>query len=150
MTNKNILKQWFSNGKRPNQNQFWEWIESYWHKEEKIPQSSIEGLSQLLSDKADGKQMQIHLTDEDAHDLKDKLAKKVDKSVYQEHLSDENAHGLKDKLRLKADLSFVNAEILRLENELMQQQDVVLTSSMGVKYKLTVDEKGALITTKVE
>ncbi len=47
-TAKNILKNWFLNGKKPPQEQFWAWLESYWHKDEKIPVSKVEGLSTLI------------------------------------------------------------------------------------------------------
>lgn len=48
-TDKNILKGWFSNYKKPTQEQFWAWLESYWHKGEKIPVSELEGLNELLA-----------------------------------------------------------------------------------------------------
>ncbi|MBL3545953.1 PEGA domain-containing protein [Chryseobacterium sp. KMC2] len=34
MNTKNELKAFFENGKVPNQEQFWAWMDSYWHKEE--------------------------------------------------------------------------------------------------------------------
>ncbi len=76
--NRNTLKQWFSNGKKPNQEQFWEWIDSFWHKDEKIPQSNVEGLNTSLNNKAEESLVQAHYVDEEAHGIKDKLAKKAD------------------------------------------------------------------------
>ncbi|WP_415327938.1 leucine-rich repeat domain-containing protein [Chryseobacterium sp. MMS23-Vi53] len=36
MKTKEELKQYFEKGDRPTQSQFWEWMDSYWHKEELI------------------------------------------------------------------------------------------------------------------
>lgn len=49
----NTLKKWFSSGLKPKQEQFWAWIDSYFHKNEKIPQSNIEGLDKSLENKAE-------------------------------------------------------------------------------------------------
>ncbi len=45
------LKQWFSKGKKPLASHFAAWIDSFWHKDEKIPISSVENLSSELLDK---------------------------------------------------------------------------------------------------
>ena len=68
-TDKPTIKNWFKTGLIPTQEQFWAWMDSYWHKGESIPQSSIEGLSQTLTDIQDnaGVDIESHLTDENAH-----------------------------------------------------------------------------------
>ncbi len=38
------LKQWFSSGLKPLQSHYHAWIDSFWHKDEKIPISSIKDL----------------------------------------------------------------------------------------------------------
>ncbi|MTK53306.1 hypothetical protein [Paludibacter sp.] len=43
-TDKNTLIGWFVKGAKPLASQFAAWINSYWHKDEQIPVSSIEGL----------------------------------------------------------------------------------------------------------
>ena len=53
VTNKNTLTSWFRRGAKPLASQFAAWINSYWHKEEKIPVSSIEKLSEILGNKID-------------------------------------------------------------------------------------------------
>lgn len=50
---KNTLKQWFVTGAKPQQAQYWSWLDSYWHKSESIPINKIEGLETLIEDKAD-------------------------------------------------------------------------------------------------
>lgn len=50
---KNTIKKWFVNGAKPTQAQFWAWQDSYWHKDETISQSQIQGLAESLSNKAD-------------------------------------------------------------------------------------------------
>lgn len=101
MVDKNRLKEWFSNGKKPSQEHFWQWQDSYWHKEEKLSQDSIQDLSEHLQNKADNSLLQAHLYDADAHGIKDALAKKVPNEKFEEHLKDEDAHGIKDALAKK-------------------------------------------------
>lgn len=50
MKTRQELKQYFENGDIPNQEEFWDWQDSYWHKEEKIP---AEKLNYNFSQKAD-------------------------------------------------------------------------------------------------
>lgn len=51
--NKNTLKSWFQRGKKPLATQFADWIDSYWHKQEKIPLSEIQDLEDSLNNKAE-------------------------------------------------------------------------------------------------
>ncbi len=67
MTAINTLKKWFSNFKKPNQEQFWAWIDSFWHKSEQIPMSSIDGLDRIIEGTASAQQLQNHLSDTHAH-----------------------------------------------------------------------------------
>lgn len=53
MTPLNTLKNWFQNGLKPTQEQFWAWMDSFRHKSEKIPLSDIENIEQTLANKAD-------------------------------------------------------------------------------------------------
>ena len=54
----NTIKNWFKTGLKPTQDQFWNWMDSYWHKDEKIPQDEIKGLSESLEAKADADQLE--------------------------------------------------------------------------------------------
>ncbi len=47
MTAKENIKKWFKTGAKPIQEQFWAWMESYWHKSEKIPINQIDGIEQV-------------------------------------------------------------------------------------------------------
>ena len=49
----NIIKEWFKNLKKPTQEQFWTWMDSFYHKWEGIPISGITGLVSALLNKAD-------------------------------------------------------------------------------------------------
>ena len=40
----NTLKNWFKTALKPTQSQFWDWLDSFWHKDDKIPMSSIDGI----------------------------------------------------------------------------------------------------------
>lgn len=48
-----VLKGWFETGDKPLQSHFWDWLDSFWHKDETIPQASIFGLNSSLNSKAD-------------------------------------------------------------------------------------------------
>ena len=47
------IKDWFKSGSRPTQSQFWSTWDSFWHKDEQIPVTSIEDLQENLDSKLD-------------------------------------------------------------------------------------------------
>ena len=61
------IYNWFMTGKKPTQAQFWASWGAFWHKLEKIPVSTIEGLINILNAKAEKEQFDTHKTDEAAH-----------------------------------------------------------------------------------
>lgn len=67
ITQKKTLKKWFSNFMKPAQEHFSAWIDSYWHKNEQIPMSSIDGLSRAIEDTISAKQLLNHINDTNAH-----------------------------------------------------------------------------------
>ena len=71
------LHKYFSDLMKPTGAQFRALIDSFWHKAEKIPISSIEGLDKLVEGTASAQQLQNHINDTHAH--KELLDKKVDK-----------------------------------------------------------------------
>lgn len=48
IVSKSQLKNWFRNGIKPVQEQFWNWMDSYWHKDEKLPMDSISGIDEYF------------------------------------------------------------------------------------------------------
>lgn len=66
-TDKNTIKSWFEKDDRPTQAQFWAWIDSIWHKDEKIPITAIDDIEAILNEKADADAFDNHLTDVNAH-----------------------------------------------------------------------------------
>ena len=48
ITGKNILKGWFQKGLKPSASQFADWMDSFWHKNETIPVSSVQGLQDVI------------------------------------------------------------------------------------------------------
>lgn len=66
-TDKNTIKSWFEKNDRPTQAQFWAWIESIWHKDEKIPITAIDDIETILNEKADAEALTNHLSDPNAH-----------------------------------------------------------------------------------
>lgn len=55
MKSKEELKSFFENGDIPKQDQFWEWQDSYWHKDEKLPLESVDYDFSNKADLIDGK-----------------------------------------------------------------------------------------------
>jgi hypothetical protein len=53
----NTLKNWFKTNLYPTQAQFWAWLDSYWHKDEKIPMESVAGLPEAINRKAETAQI---------------------------------------------------------------------------------------------
>lgn len=74
ITDKNTLKSWFKRGLKPLEVQFHAWMDSYWHKSESIPTSSIENLENTLNSKAESssveaitKEIEEHINDTGMH-----------------------------------------------------------------------------------
>lgn len=66
MKSKEELKKYFENGDKPDQEQFWEWQDSYWHKDEKIPADSVDDLStkaDLINGKVPASQLPSYVDD---------------------------------------------------------------------------------------
>lgn len=53
VVDKTQLKIWFKNLAKPVQEQFWNWMDSFYHKNEPIPKSAVENLTSDLAKKAD-------------------------------------------------------------------------------------------------
>jgi hypothetical protein len=66
-TDINTILSWFKTGLKPTQAQFWASWQSFWHKDEQIPQSSIANLSATLNAKAEKTQFDAHTLDSNAH-----------------------------------------------------------------------------------
>ncbi|RQO66841.1 hypothetical protein DBR40_21550 [Pedobacter sp. KBW01] len=73
----NTIKNWFKTGLKPTQQQFWDSWDSFWHKDQVIPSSSVENLDSRFDEKADDDAFQNHLTDDHAHNMDARLAHKV-------------------------------------------------------------------------
>ena len=101
MTAIQTLKKWFSNFKKPTQEHFWALIDSFWHKSEKIPMDSIEGLESAIQGTASAEQLRNHLTDDQAH--KELFEKKVDKEAGKGLSSNDFTNAYKQQLDLLED-----------------------------------------------
>jgi len=55
MKTKQEIKKYFENGDKPTQEQFWEWQDSYWHKDENIPADQVDYDFSQKADLVDGK-----------------------------------------------------------------------------------------------
>lgn len=77
MKTKQELKLYFENGDKPMQEHFWEWLDSYWHKDEKISQDSLDSIEKVIpffiNDNLQGSAVQLTIPKE---------AKKILNSAY--------------------------------------------------------------------
>ena len=96
MTSKKTLKKWFSNFMKPVQEHFYAWIDSFWHKDEKIPMDSIEGLERIIEGTASAGQLLNHLNDTNAH--RALFENKVDKKDGKGLSANDFTNELKQKL----------------------------------------------------
>ncbi len=54
----NQLRQWFETGDYPTQNQFWDWLDSFFHKDDAVTIDNIGGLTEILQGKAEQSSLQ--------------------------------------------------------------------------------------------
>lgn len=67
MSFKTTVREWFRTDDRPDEDQFNNWFNWTRWNDEKIPLADIEGIDEMLNDKADREAFETHLTDADAH-----------------------------------------------------------------------------------
>lgn len=64
--NRNTLKSWFETGDYPTQQQFWDWLDSFFHlQDDKLPLDNIDGLRALLNAKAENEVLDMHMQDKE-------------------------------------------------------------------------------------
>ncbi|ROH98420.1 SGNH/GDSL hydrolase family protein [Chryseobacterium sp. G0240] len=89
----NTILSWFQTGDVPTETQFSNsWI-SFWHKDERIPIGSVEGLSGVIDEKTDRSVFDSHLTNTEAHN---KTLAKIDGS----NLTESYIESWRDRLRV--------------------------------------------------
>ena len=67
MADINTVKNWFRTGLKPTQAQFWAFFESIWFKNDEIPVENIQGLQEIIEQKADAEALTNHYNDVNAH-----------------------------------------------------------------------------------
>lgn len=75
VTTREIVKSWFKTDFKPTQLQFWNWMDSVFFKNDKIPMTSIEGLSDKFIEKADDDSLKNHIDDNDKHVISEERTK---------------------------------------------------------------------------
>jgi hypothetical protein len=124
-TNLNTILSWFKTGLKPTQAQFWASWQSFWHKDELIPQSNIADLSTILNAKAEKLQLDGHIADAQAHS--ELFSQKVENSIFDAHLTDPNAH---PELQLRTKMVFPSEFIIfkrGAENlNILEAEDLVM------------------------
>lgn len=123
-----IIKNWFKTGLKPTQAQFWATWDSFWHKDEQIPQSSIANLISVLNAKAEKIQFDAHLIDINAHkplfDEKQNISEKGQANGY---------------VPLN-EFTKISAEYLNIVNDLITGgTDEVLSAEQGKALQVQID-----------
>ena len=96
---KNTIRNWFKNGAFPNQHHFWDWMDSFFHKDEQIPASQIDQLQDLLDAKVDRKDLPDgEMAMDDISGLNSALDAKVDKEDGKGLSTEDFSSDLKTKL----------------------------------------------------
>ena len=133
MANLNNILSWFETGKKPTQTQFWTSWQSFWHKDEPIPQSSIQNLTEVLDSKAEASHLEAHYNDPRAHDLDEKLAGKSNVG----HLHQQREiEGLPEKIEvIETEINGVTNTINGLVNnvsDLDQNKQILKTANFTI------------------
>lgn len=124
MTTLAEIKNWFKAGLKPTQAQFWATWDSFFHKEDIIPQNNIEDLTNTLASKSEKSQTDAHASNLDAHNLNSRLAAKAD-AIHTHEITDVN--GLQDAL----DASSYDTTKIPLPAELPASEEVVKIDENG-------------------
>ncbi len=127
------IKNWFKTGLKPTQTQFWALFDSFYHRDEKIPFSSVDQLAEYLDKKAEKEAFEIHLTDAEAHAAKFNL--KVDKA---------EGFGLSEENFTLAEKNYV-ANIPDHEVRIGKLEGLDLIADMANQKILVKDSDGILI-----
>ena len=107
LTSLNDIKNWFKTNFIPTQQQFWDMFDSFRHKNDKVAATDVDGLNNLLADKASNDVFLAHLMANNAHAVL--FGAKVDK-VVGKALSDQN-YSLAEKEKLAGLYDWVNNQI---------------------------------------
>ncbi|MDR0559119.1 MAG: hypothetical protein LBG92_03050 [Prevotellaceae bacterium] len=110
---RNTLKNWFLRGMKPLANQFADWIDSYWHKNEQIPMTSVEDLASTLNSKAE-------------KPLLDALEQQVDDALVQ----------LQDALNQVANVIYVCEDLVNTHNTSDQAHQYIQNIIVSLQTRL--------------
>lgn len=89
------LKAFFETGDKPTQQQFSDWLDSYFHKDDAISTENIDGLQLILDAKANTADFNAHVADDVAHVTqgdKDVWNASVSQNDFDAHVADGVAH----------------------------------------------------------
>ncbi len=117
----NIIKNWFKTGLKPTQAQFWATWDSFWHKDQSIPQANITNLEQDLLLKQDKEGLHAVATSGDYYDLENLPGNVEEIDSYEEIPPREGAYVVNSNLlgSLETDLQrFEGVDNFVLFNEL--------------------------------
>jgi len=78
----NTIKNWFRTGLFPTQAQFWSTWDSFWHKDESIPQESVNGLQGALNEKVDTEALHAVATSGNYEDLTNRPLTTASRTIY--------------------------------------------------------------------
>lgn len=141
MTAKETLKNWFSNLKKPTQAHFWAWLDSFWHKSEKIPMQNIDGLDDALQDTASNTQFQAHLSDLQAHSalFDRKVDKENGKGLSTHDYSDEEKQKVQDTANKRVVAFTVTGDVNKVAKMTFEDGSTLIASFTDISTGNTAD-----------
>lgn len=134
-TARETIKKWFSNFKKPTQEHFWAWLDSFWHKNDKIPMQQVEGLETALQSVPTSDQFSNHINDGNAHQAL--FDKKVDKEDGKGLSSNDYSDEEKQKVHDTADKVIVSGSVTGDVNKIL-----TLTYSDSTTLKIPFKDLG--------
>lgn len=134
MASLNNIKGWFKTGFKPTQQQFEDTWDSFWHKDENIPVANIDGIDNLLNQKANKSVVDNHLTDASAHS--EKFSTKEDK----------NKKGQAGGYVPLDEFIKIAADYLRIVDDLVTGgTDRILSAQQGVELQSQINQINILL-----
>lgn len=132
ITDKNTLKGWFKRGMKPLEAQFHSWMDSYWHKDEKIPSGSVHGLEATLNNKAETSTVEEISKEFGAHENNPAVHKTAEEQSKLDHLAEDPdaTYATKEEvqeLENNPDIIIFPADLLAGYNSLEENLKVAVT-----------------------
>ncbi len=128
MKTRQELREFFRTGEKPTQEQFWEWLDSFWHKDEEIPYDRVAQLDsfmqevfsrfEILDDKNTQLRQHFEAFVQDSHNFREFVRIKLE----------ELEQGMRDRDEY---LAYLDRDVMRLSTR-VEEQDRNIQEIYGI------------------